>query len=180
MQFEFVAGCRSLDFLDTLSGRASEPVDRLQVVSDLEAWLDQAELSVKTCTAEDLVEARRLRSTIERIVVAHVEAQRLPRRDVCTIDEFAHHPNIPPKLLATTAPRSFAWSCAHAWSTLARDLIGLVLDGQPDRVRQCEKCRMWFVDRSRPGNRRWCASAAKCGNSERVMRYRSSKRSTIT
>ncbi|RZT87818.1 putative RNA-binding Zn ribbon-like protein [Pseudonocardia sediminis] len=51
-----------------------------------------------------------------------------------------------------------------AWDRLARDL--------PGRLRPCANsdCRLYFVDRSRPGTGRWC-SMAVCGNRMKARRH---------
>lgn len=45
--------------------------------------------------------------------------------------------------------------------------------GDLDRLKMCasEECRWVFYDRSKPGTRRWCASAL-CGNRQKTRAYR--------
>lgn len=49
--------------------------------------------------------------------------------------------------------------------------------GDLDRLKMCasEDCRWVFFDRSKPGTRRWCASAL-CGNRQKTKTYRERKR----
>ena len=42
------------------------------------------------------------------------------------------------------------------------------------RVRTCAGCSLLFIDRSRPGRRRWC-SMDRCGNRDKTARYREKK-----
>ena len=56
---------------------------------------------------------------------------------------------------------------------IARDAVALFGGTEAGRVRVCasETCGLLFVDRSRPGQRRWC-SMQRCGNIAKVRSHR--------
>ena len=58
-------------------------------------------------------------------------------------------------------------------ATAARDAVELLSGPLAGRVRECSApdCALLFVDASRPGRRRWCATEA-CGNRTRTKAYR--------
>jgi predicted RNA-binding Zn ribbon-like protein len=65
---------------------------------------------------------------------------------------------------------------------VARDAIDLFTTSQRERLRECAAttCGLLFLDLSRPGQRRWCASTA-CGTkarsaADRDRRMRSPRR----
>jgi len=52
-------------------------------------------------------------------------------------------------------------------------LHSLAITGQLDRMKACADpdCRWIFLDRSKPGSRRWCSSTG-CGNRQKTRAYR--------
>jgi predicted RNA-binding Zn ribbon-like protein len=55
---------------------------------------------------------------------------------------------------------------------VAQDTTELLISGDLSRVRECsgDPCGFLFLDRSRPGRRRWC-DMADCGNRAKARRY---------
>ena len=92
----------------------------------------------------------------------------MPATYVRTVNTAAAAPPLVP-VLDEADPRGAGWAApattAQALSTLARDAIELSTGPRAGRIRQCEggRCRLVFVDTSRPGRRRWC-SMQRCGN----------------
>lgn len=163
--YEFISGSLGLDFVDTVGNRISEPFDRLRQPEDLEEWLALAGFShIPVSSLED---ARALRDATETLLAD------LPgpfdSRAVEIVNSSAAKPDLAPQLPDGTRVGS---SLEAALSTIARDIISLLTGDLAGRVRRCEGCAMWMVDRSRPGQRRWCSSTAKCGNRERLRRHR--------
>jgi predicted RNA-binding Zn ribbon-like protein len=60
---------------------------------------------------------------------------------------------------------------ATALSAVARDAVDLLAGPDRNRIRRCGRCTLHFVDRSRPGNRRWC-SMELCGNQSKAEAFR--------
>jgi predicted RNA-binding Zn ribbon-like protein len=60
---------------------------------------------------------------------------------------------------------------------IAKAIAHLMLEEDLDRVRACEGagCALWFLDRTKPGRRRFC-SPEICGNRAKVAAFRSRQR----
>lgn len=58
-----------------------------------------------------------------------------------------------------------------ATAALAVSSLQLLLAPPGERLRACDACGWFFLDRSKGGRRRWC-SMKTCGNSRKVARYR--------
>jgi predicted RNA-binding Zn ribbon-like protein len=64
-----------------------------------------------------------------------------------------------------------------ALARIARESVELVTGPELARVRSCSGCTLLFIDRSRPGTRRWC-SMERCGNRNKTAHYREKRRPT--
>jgi predicted RNA-binding Zn ribbon-like protein len=62
---------------------------------------------------------------------------------------------------------------AHTLGAILVQLHALAMAGQLDRLKACADpdCRWIFLDRSKPGSRRWCSSTG-CGNRQKTRTYR--------
>lgn len=62
---------------------------------------------------------------------------------------------------------------AHTLGAVLVQLHALASAGQLDRLKACADpdCRWIFLDRSKPGSRRWCSSTG-CGNRQKTRTYR--------
>lgn len=114
-----------------------------------------------------LEQARTLRSAIETLLASPPDSPDPQAREI--VNAAAIQPDLAPQLPRGARVGS---TLEAALSTVARDAISLLTSDLVGRIRRCEGCAMWMVDRSRPGKRRWCSSAAKCGNRERLRRHR--------
>jgi predicted RNA-binding Zn ribbon-like protein len=65
---------------------------------------------------------------------------------------------------------------AATLALVARDALALIDSPDLARIRSCANpdCRVLFIDRSRPGTRRWC-SMQTCGNRAKKARYRNAE-----
>lgn len=180
-EFRFGLGDPVLEFVATLAGRRREPKERLQVPEDLSRWLEAAGLATNVrCNRALLSQARELREAIYRTIDAG-RAQRPPsRRDIEIINRHARRatpiPQLTPQLGLTWTRQD---SAGAALARLAADAIELLSGSDLTRVRNCASptCSLLFIDRSRPGRRRWC-SMERCGNRDKTARYREHRRAT--
>jgi predicted RNA-binding Zn ribbon-like protein len=62
-----------------------------------------------------------------------------------------------------------------ALAHIARESVEFVTGPELVRVRECAGCTLLFIDRSRPGTRRWC-SMERCGNRNKTAHYRQKRR----
>jgi predicted RNA-binding Zn ribbon-like protein len=168
----FDSGALSLDFAHT------GPPEHEQFLApdDLGAWLlERFEQLGDEATERDLSDAIGLRSAIQRIAHAQVEAADARADDVDTVNLFAATPDVPPALDGghRQAGRSRV-RVGQALATIARDAVTLFGGNTEGRIRSCAAadCDLVFYDESRTNNRRWC-SMQRCGNRAKVRAFRS-------
>ena len=175
LEFPFGAGSLALDFLATVGERWRRCFERLRTPDDLARWLSTADLASGRMTASerDLDDARRLRSAIFDCVTARKEGRRAPRIAVASLNSFASEDVPVPRLTERWHRRTTADRAGASLAAVARDAVDVLSREDPRRLRECaaHDCSRLFLDRSRPGMRRWCDSAA-CGNRDKTAAYR--------
>lgn len=176
-QFEFCAGSLSLDFIDTVARRATDPTDLFDEPEDLKRWLSQAGLldsaPIRDC---HLHEAKRLRNTIYKLMLSVVDDRALPPAAIGEINAVASLPDLRPQFKHGAVVHCSADASSAALSTIAADAINNLRPEFRARLRQCPDCGMLFRDNSRPGRRKWCSSKSGCGNRAKVRRHRANRR----
>jgi len=164
---EFISGSLGLDFVDIVGVRAGANLDRLNTPGELQRWFALAGLH--DIPVSSLDEAWALRDALVTLLAD------LPgpydSSAVEVVNAAAAKPDLAPQLPYGARIGS---SLEAALSTIARDIIGLLTSALAGRIRRCDGCAMWMVDRSRPGLRRWCSSESGCGNQARLRRHRNS------
>lgn len=178
MEFEFVAGRLSLDFVATVAERDVAHLERLATPGDLADWIAAADLLDKrpSVTYTELDVAKDLREAIFATVTAWTQ-QRLPaerhRRTINAAAALA-----PPTAVLGRDGRVHRDGGLDAvLALLARDTIDLADDPDLALVRWCadQSCTRPFVDRSRGGRRRWCGMRG-CGDRAKAAAYRERRR----
>jgi predicted RNA-binding Zn ribbon-like protein len=175
--FRFRAGRSSLDLCSTLLWRHGQQRELLTQPADLTRWFAQAGLCATpvAVTGDDLALAHGLREAVYRLITARLRDAELPAADVDTVNTAAAHPERAPQL---TPDGLLRWvsrrPVAEALAAVARDCIDLLTGPVTGRLRECAApdCVFLFLDTSRPGTRRWCATN-RCGNREHVRQHRS-------
>jgi predicted RNA-binding Zn ribbon-like protein len=173
--FRLGLGHTVLELLATLAGRHREPIERLAEPKDLTRWLMLTGLADEArCTTDHLARAQELREAIYRVVQAARTGGRPATRDISLVNRWASQPRAVPQLDAAFGVRQrCADPCAAALAELAAAAIELISGPDLARIRNCADptCSLMFIDRSRPGSRRWC-SMERCGNRAKTTRYR--------
>ena len=176
MSFRLGLGHIALDFVATLGARAAEPVERLPRTTELAAWLQASgalrDLPQVAVTEVELREAKNLREAIHSLIVAAIDSRPPSEQDIKLVNACARRPIGLPQLTSSLTLKADTDRAAEgAIAGLARQAIELITADDIDRVRRCEGCSLLFLDRSRPGRRRWC-SMDRCGNRSKTARYR--------
>jgi predicted RNA-binding Zn ribbon-like protein len=178
-EFRLGLGHPVLEFVATLASRLDEPLERLRDPDDLTRWLELSGVAEGArCDRDLLGRAWELREAIFRIVAAAREAQRPAGGDVQLVNEWARQPTPSPQLDRRLRLRSSGPDpCRAALAQLARAAIELAAGPDLRRISNCANpcCSLMFIDRSRPGRRRWC-SMERCGNRAKTARYRQRRR----
>jgi predicted RNA-binding Zn ribbon-like protein len=174
-EFRFGLGHPALEFIATLARRREEPHERLETAADLSRWLEQSGLVTGArCTEQLLDEARKLREAFYEVLDAARCNRRPAGTAVALVNRWARQPRSTPQLDASFRIVWIGPDPARAALTqLAAAAIELVAGPELERVRNCADptCSLMFIDRSRPGRRRWC-SMDRCGNRAKTSRYR--------
>jgi predicted RNA-binding Zn ribbon-like protein len=183
MDFRLGLGHPALDLIATLGARRAAPIERLAQPADLDRWLAEAGLlrgphprtATRPVTRAQLTAARELREAIYRALEAARESRLPPDGDRKLINRWARGatatPQLGPDLSCVIVGPDAATA---ALSQIAREAVELLTGPQLARVRTCDGCSLIFLDRSRPGRRRWC-SMDRCGNKSKTARYRAKR-----
>jgi predicted RNA-binding Zn ribbon-like protein len=181
--FRFTSGRLCLAFCATVGERWRRNFERLRDPHDLARWVREAGLAGDELpvTQRVLGEARSLREAIYRSVRAGMDASPPAEADRDLLNRWARRPGLAPQLaangtLSTWAGPSPIQACLSA---VARDAVELLASPDIRRVRECAApdCALLFLDRSRPGHRRWCADNA-CSAKARSAAYRQRKKTS--
>jgi predicted RNA-binding Zn ribbon-like protein len=175
--FPFRSSALCLDFVATLAKRGMGDRELLAGPDELATWLRAAELPAASglVTDGDVAGARVLREAVHDLTRAHVDGRPLPVPAIELVNAAAR-PGPPAALLAVDGRTLLAPEpapLAEVLALVARDAIDLFTGSYRNRIRACigHDCSLFFVDRSRPGSRRWCAMAA-CGEKASSATYR--------
>jgi predicted RNA-binding Zn ribbon-like protein len=175
--FRFGLGHVTLDFLATLGGRPGSQIERLPAVSDLSRWMAEAGIAAAPHASGELLgEARELREAIRRVLHCARQGGRPSESDLRLVNEWARSPVAAPQIGPDFARVSAGPDpVTGALARIARESVELVTGPDLARVRTCAGCTLLFIDRSRPGTRRWC-SMERCGNRNKTAHYREKRR----
>lgn len=173
----FRTGRICLDFAHTGGDGPAAVWELLHAPDDLARWLvvvtDPVGVDEVDATDDDLARARRLRSAIWDTAQRAIAGRPPAPADRDTINEVAAGRAPAPQLTASGVELARPVDAASLLVVLARDAIDLFGGPEADRIRECasDTCKLLFVDRSRPGARRWC-SMQRCGNIAKVRAHR--------
>jgi predicted RNA-binding Zn ribbon-like protein len=173
--FPFRSGRLCLDFVATVAKRGMGDRELLAGPTELRTWLHVAELPDVERPVSGLVAVHQLREAIHDLTRAHVDGRPVPAAAIAAINAAAVAG--PPAAFLGSDGRTLLPPAQAPLDSilaiLARDAIDLFTGPYRDRVRACigHDCSLFFVDRSRPGTRRWCAMAA-CGEKASSAAYR--------
>ncbi len=173
LRFHWKSGRLCLDFVATVGERWRRSFERLLGPEDLARWLVESAMLQEPprVSKRQLESGRSLREAINRLARPGVEPAAGDRLE---LNRWAARPPLAPQLTEQGELVSVSERPPEAaFATIARDAIDLLTGPLAGRVRECAApdCALLFVDRSRPGRRRWCAGEA-CGNRTRTKAYR--------
>jgi predicted RNA-binding Zn ribbon-like protein len=178
----FIADDLALDFINSAFGIDEAQMDFLQDDAQVLSWLDQAGLAGDSVTPPVAKRGALVKAAVGlRETAMTLLASRKAGR--------AGNPDALNRLLARgTSYEQLVWTKArspertsHRHVSAVEDLLvpvaeaiaALLADADMDLVRQCgnPECTLWFHDRTKSHQRRWC-SMAVCGNRMKVAAFR--------
>ena len=177
--FPFRSGRICLDLVATVAKRRLGDRELLPRPAELSTWCRVAGLPVPPdgdITPERLERTWALREAVYGLARARVDGTAHLSADIDLVNSAACLAAPPTPLLGpdgyTPLPRESAPPDAIL-ALLARDAIDLFTGPYALRIRECiaHDCSLFFVDRSRPGSRRWCTMAS-CGEKASSATYR--------
>ena len=175
--FRFGLGHVTLDFLATLGGKPERRVERLAVPGDLSGWIAEAGIAAAArASRESLDQARDLREAIRCLLDCARQDGSPGESDLQLVNEWARSPVAVPQIgpdfaRASVGPDPVTGALAY----IARESVDFITGPDLGRLRNCAGCALLFIDRSRPGTRRWC-SMERCGNRSKTASYRQKQR----
>jgi predicted RNA-binding Zn ribbon-like protein len=178
MAFIFRSGRLCLELCATVGERWRRNFERLNTPDDLARWYIEAGMAQTAIpvTPAGLREARGVREAIYRTASDLIASRDPGPADEDVINAAAAAPPLIPRMHLGVASLSAPGPAAESatLSAIARDAIDLFTTPLRERIRECaaSTCGLLFLDLSRPGQRRWCASTA-CGTKARSAAYRS-------
>src|SRR5208282_1354898 len=197
----FIAGDRSLDFLNSIGTPVDTVVEWLADGEDLMAWLEQAELvspaeaaTIRAnCFPGELdavaAQARALREWFRAFVLAHLGHSLGPDSlpELEPLNRILERDDAYGAIMAGPIERTdrlttsgLEWRTLRRWRTpdtlllaIAHAIANFLTSEDLSRVKSCEKspCTLFFLDRTRGHARRWC-SMTLCGNRAKQTLYR--------
>jgi len=176
--FPFRSGRVCLDLVATVAKRRLGDRELLPGPEELVTWCRVAGLPLPQdgITPERLERTRALRESVYALARARVDGTPAPTGDIDLVNAAACLAAPPTPLLGSdgfaSLPREHA-PLDSILSLLAYDAIDLFTGPYALRIRECtaHDCSLFFVDRSRPGSRRWCTMAS-CGEKASSATYR--------
>lgn len=170
------------DFVNTLDerhyvadGARLEGSDALATPPQLADWFERHGMH-KNVDAASWQNAVALRSALRSYL------ERPPTERVTAAPALDSAASAYPLKVATDADGGVTLVPQAGTDALAIVLIqlhALAVTGQLDRLKACADpdCRWIFLDRSKPGSRRWCSSTG-CGNRQKTRAYRARRSGT--
>ncbi len=180
MEFEFIAGNLALDFVGTVTERATTRLERLRAGADLAGWIVGARIldDPPPVDRRTLEEARRLREALHALSRAYSGHGTLAGDDVSLVNAYATRP--PPALIIGEGGRlRREGTVMAALAAIARDGAELAEPSVAELIGWCADatCTRPFLDRSRGRRRRWCGMTG-CGDRAKAAAYRERRRLT--
>jgi len=171
--FEYKAGSLCLDLVDTVSERGAGDVDLLATAADVARWArGTGRLAYAAGAVGDLTTLRKLREAVFNATSACIDGTPMDDADLAVINAAASigapRPVLTRDGVVLRADDPFAAMMAE----IAGDAIALLGGDRQSRLRRCGGCNMLFFDASPPGRRKWCSSAAGCGNQAKTKNRR--------
>ncbi len=171
--FEFKAGSLCLDLVDTVSERGGGNVDLLATEADVARWVTgTGRLAYAAGAVGDIGSVRNLREAIFNAGSACIDDVAMDDADLDVINAAASVGGPRPVLTRDGVVMRPDDPFAAMMAEIAGDAIALLGGERRARLRRCGGCNMLFFDASPPGRRKWCSSAAGCGNQAKTRNRR--------
>lgn len=203
-KFEFLGEALCLDFLNTLhDAGAKDPEEELASDADLAAWAllagilspseaDRLQAGVLrnyvplrllgTKRVSPLDDARALREVLRRMFERAARDGKIAPGDVGTLNRLLGRLPAAGRIEESNGDWIMSWASQAGgmekiFYSIVKSAAELVATGRWRGVRECasDTCTWMFLDTSKNHSRRWC-EMARCGNRDKVHRFRTRSR----
>jgi predicted RNA-binding Zn ribbon-like protein len=120
----------------------------------------------------EIATLRNLRQAIFNAASACIDGAQMDDADLAVINAAASVGAPRPVLTRDGVVMRADDPFAAMMAEIAGDAIALLGGERRARLRRCGGCNMLFFDASPPGRRKWCSSAAGCGNQAKTRNRR--------
>jgi predicted RNA-binding Zn ribbon-like protein len=168
----FIGGHVALDFVNTAEERSNPAAtDYLETAGDLRVWGERyGLLSADAAAANDSGEFERTiaaRELLYDLFLGNARGAQPDPAQLARLGQLAAEAYAAGRLEAYDGHVVWRWSAndlASIRHTAVAQAVELLRDAPGPRLKQCpgEHCGWFFLDTSKPGNRRWC-SMDECG-----------------
>ncbi|WP_435656494.1 CGNR zinc finger domain-containing protein [Brucella pituitosa] len=186
-RFLFRSDSVALNLVATIAASKdrAKGIDRFSEPSLLDRWLCEAELPplAGSVTQEELANTKALREAIFRLADNRINQSEILVSDIALINTHARS-GMPVLRIACDGCSTELPDAAEMNEILgliARDAIDIFTGPYRTRIKQCAspRCHVMFVDKSRAGNRIWCAMSP-CGDQASARAYRRRRQQSLS
>jgi|tagenome__1003787_1003787.scaffolds.fasta_scaffold20766935_1 predicted RNA-binding Zn ribbon-like protein len=156
-------------------GKQHVPSDELGTPARLEAWMSQRGLLTarQTISPAEHRLALELRTALRSFLQLPLDSRASSPEFSESLNRVAQFYPLVVKVVQMGKLRLLPASGISGLAQVLAELFAVAEGGRLDRLKMCssDKCHWVFIDRSKPGNRRWCSSLL-CGNRQKTRDYR--------
>ena len=162
-------------------GKQHVPSDELETPARLQAWMSQRDLLTagQTISPAEHRRALELRTALRSFLQLPPDSRASSPECIESLNKVAQFYPLVVKVVRMGKPRLLPASGISGLAQVLAELFALAESERLDRLKMCssDKCHWVFLDRSKPGNRRWCSSLL-CGNRQKTRNYRNRIKNT--
>jgi predicted RNA-binding Zn ribbon-like protein len=155
--------------------------DELETPVRLETWMRERALLKKgeSITVSDHRRALELRDALRAFLRFPPDSRRKAPECADRLNKISELYPLAVKVMSTGTPILRPVRGDNGLGQVLTELLSLAESGGLDRLKTCasNECQWIFLDRSKPGNRRWCSSLI-CGNRQKTRDYRKRSRAS--
>ena len=171
--YEFLNSADQRSYFE--KGKRHVPSDELETLAGLEGWMRERDLlsTYGKISTADHRRALELRSALRSFVQLPPNSRGPARQPAECLNRVTEFYPLAVKVGPMGKLRLQPLPGPRGLGDVLAELLALTANGRLERLKMCssEECHWVFLDRSKPGNRRWCSSLL-CGNRQKTRDYR--------
>lgn len=161
------------------NGERHTPSDELETPTRLESWMRERGLLKKgeSMTVADHRRVLELRDALRAFLASPPDSRKKARESADRLNKISELYPLAVRVVSGETPILLPVRGNNGLGQVLAEFLSLAESGGLDRLKTCasNECQWIFLDRSKPGNRRWCSSLI-CGNRQKTRDYRKRSR----